>query len=172
MEENTPSSLFELNIDNESSQYLTETARWGKFLAIVGFVTCGLVAIASFFIGAILSRSPFAAYGADGAAGTAGAIGGTFITLLYLAIAVLYFFPCFFLYRFSVRLKAALKGNDQVQLNQSLRSQKSLFKYVGILTIIVLAIYALVLIGVVVTSMYHGPGQRIVQGHIGRPAAA
>jgi hypothetical protein len=154
MEENTPSSLFELTIDHESSQYLTETARWGKFLAIVGFVTCGLLAIASFFIGAILSRNPFSVYGAEGAAGAAGAIGGTFITLLYLAISVLYFFPCLFLYRFSVRLKAALRDNDQVKLNQSLKSQKSLFKFVGILTIIVLAFYALVLIGAVVTGMF------------------
>ena len=120
----------------------------------MGFCTCGLLAIASFFIGAILSRSPFAAYGADGAAGAAGASGGTFITLLYLAIAVLYFFPCLFLYRFSVRLKAALRDNDQVKLNQSLKSQKSLFKFVGILTIIVLAFYALALLGVVVTSMF------------------
>jgi hypothetical protein len=154
MEENTPSSLFELSIDHESSQYLTETARWGKFLAIVGFVTCGLLAIASFFIGAIMSRSPFAAYSADGAAGAAGAIGGTLVTLLYLAFALLYFFPCLFLYQFSVRLKAALRDNDQVKLNQSLKSQKSLFKFVGILTIIVLAFYALALVVVVITSAF------------------
>lgn len=150
MEENNPSSLFELSVDHESSQYLTETARWSKFLAIVGFVTCGLVAVASFFIGAILARNPFTAYNAEGA----GAVGGAFVTALYLAFALLYFFPCLFLYQFSVRLKAALRDNDQVKLNQSLKSQKSLFKFVGILTIIVLSFYALALIVVVGMSAF------------------
>ena len=151
MEENNKSSLFELAIDPESSSYLSETARWAKFLAIVGFVTCGLLAVLSFFMGSIMSRSVFATYNADGAGGISGATGAA-ITALYLAIAVLYFFPCLYLYRFSVRLKAALSDNDQVQLSQSLKSQKSLFKYVGILTIIVLSFYALVLIIAVISA--------------------
>ena len=150
MEENNQSSLFELAIDHESSSYLTETARWAKFLSIVGFVTCGLLVLASFFIGAILSNSAFAPYGAGGM----GALGGAFITVFYLIFAVLYFFPCLFLYRFSVRLKAALRDNDQVQLNQSLKNQKLLFKFVGILTVIVLSFYALALIVVAISSIF------------------
>jgi hypothetical protein len=153
MEENNQSSFFELAIDHESSSYLGETARWAKFLSILGFVTCGLLAVASFFIGSIMSRNALAPYGADGA----GAYGAGFavgITALYLAIAVLYFFPCLYLYRFAVRLKAALIGNDQAQLNQSLKSQKSLFKFVGILTIIILAFYALALIVLVIGNLF------------------
>jgi len=142
MEDNNQSSLFELAIDHESSSYLTETARWGKFLAIVGFVSCGLIAILSFFIGTIMSSSAFAVYNANGL----GAALGVVLTIVYLAIALLYFFPCLYLYRFSVRLKAALSGNDQVQLNQALKNQKSLFKFFGIMTIIVLGFYALALI--------------------------
>jgi hypothetical protein len=111
-----------------------------------------LLAILSFFIGSILSRGIFAAYNAEGA----GAIGGALITAFYLAFAVLQFFPCLFLYQFSVRLKAALSNNDQVQLSQSLKSQKSLFKYIGVLTIIVLSFYALALIiGVISAAITH-----------------
>lgn len=150
MEDNNQSSLFELAIDHESLSYLTETARWGKFLAIVGFVTCGLIAILSFFIGTIMSSSAFAVYNANGL----GAAMGALLTIVYLAIALLYFFPCLYLYRFSVRLKAALSGNDQVQLNQALKNQKSLFKFVGILTIIVLSFYALGLFVVVISAIF------------------
>jgi hypothetical protein len=152
MEEHNQSSLFELAIDHESSSYLTETARWAKFLSIVGFVTCGLLAVASFFIGSIMSRSALTLYGADGA-GAYGAGYAAGITAVYLAIAVLYFFPCLYLYRFAVRLKGALHDNDQVQLNLSLKSQRSLFKFVGILTIIVLAFYALALIVIVIGNL-------------------
>jgi hypothetical protein len=72
------------------------------------------------------------------------------ITTLYLAIAVLYFFPCLFLFHFSLRLKAALRDNDQVRLTSSLKSQKTLFKYVGIMTIVVLSLYAVALVVAVI----------------------
>ncbi|HEV3323949.1 MAG TPA: hypothetical protein VG052_00040, partial [Puia sp.] len=83
MEESNQSSLFELSIDHESHSHLSETARWAKFLAIVGFVSCGIIVIVSFFIGSILASSAFSAYGNTGGLG---AIGGAFITALYLII--------------------------------------------------------------------------------------
>ena len=42
-------------------------------------------------------------------------------------------------------MKTALNSNDQEYLNQSFQNLKSLFKYVGIITIIVIAVYALML---------------------------
>jgi hypothetical protein len=150
MEESNQSSLFELSIDHESHSHLSETARWAKFLAIVGFVTCGLIAILSFFMGSILASTTLTPYSTSGL----GVIGGAFITILYLVIAVIYFFPCLFLYNFSVRLKAALGSNDQVKLNQSLKSQKTLFKYVGIMTIVILSFYALALVIVGVAALF------------------
>jgi hypothetical protein len=150
MEESNQSSLFELSIDHESHSHLSETARWAKFLAIVGFVTCGLIAILSFFMGSILASTTLTPYSTSGL----GIVGGAFITILYLVIAVIYFFPCLFLYNFSVRLRAALRSNDQVKLNQSLKSQKTLFKYVGIMTIIILSFYALALVVVGVAALF------------------
>lgn len=150
MEESNQSSLLELSIDHESHTHLGETARWAKFLAIVGFVTCGLIAIMSFFIGSILASSVFSAYGNSGIS----SVGEAFFTGIYLIIAVIYFFPCLFLYRFSVRMKAALGSNDQVKLNQSLKSQKTLFKYMGIMTIVILSFYALGLLVVGLSAMF------------------
>jgi hypothetical protein len=145
-----PSSLFELSIDQESYSHLNETARWAKFLAIVGFVTCGLIAILAFFIGPLLSTSAFASLPTNGL----GAAAGAMITALYLIIAVIYFFPCLFLFHFSVRLRAALRDNDQVKLTSSLKSQKTLFKYVGIMTIIILSLYALLLVVAVIGAAF------------------
>lgn len=150
MEATDQSSLFELSIDHESYAHLGETARWAKFLAIVGFVTCGVIAIMSFFIGSLLAASVFSAYGNTGAS----AVGGALFTGIYLIFAVIYFFPCLFLYQFSIRMKAALKSNDQVKLNQSLKSQKTLFKYMGIMTIVILSFYALGLLAVGLSAMF------------------
>jgi len=142
MEATPQAPLFELSIDQDAHTYLSESARWAKFLAIVGFVTCGIIAVVAFVVGPILSATAFSSLPNNGLS----AIGGGMITALYLVIAVLYFFPCLFLFRFAVRLKAALHDNDQVRLTSSLKSQKMLFRYVGITTIIVLSIYAVALV--------------------------
>ena len=43
-------------------------------------------------------------------------------------------------------MKIALHGNAQEQLNLSFQNLKSLFKYVGVITIIILALYGLILV--------------------------
>ena len=150
MEETLQPHLFELSIDQEAHSHLSETARWAKFLAIVGFVTCGIIAIVAFVIGPLISSTTFGSLSPSGSG--LGAIGGAMITFVYLAFAVLYFFPCLFLFQFSVRLKAALRDNDQVRLTSSLKSQKTLFKYVGIMTIVVLSLYAVILVVAVIAA--------------------
>jgi uncharacterized membrane protein YjgN (DUF898 family) len=143
MADTSQSSLFELALDQESIEHLTETARWGKFLAVVGFVGCGMIVIMAFVMWAIFSSSlfpnpPHYSNGAD--TRVFGFLGGAVFAGMFMVYATIYFFPCIFLYRFSVRLKMALRANDQVTLNQSLKAQKYLFRYIGVLTIIGVAL--------------------------------
>lgn len=154
MEATGQSSLFELALDHESIDHLTETARWGKFLAVAGFVSCGVIIVMAFVVGAILSSTLFATiphYSNQIGSNAFGFLGGAMIGGIYSVFAVIYFFPCLFLYRFSVRMKAALNTNDGVKLNQSLKAQKYLFRYVGIATIVGLALGAveILIIGIV-----------------------
>jgi hypothetical protein len=145
MEENSQTTLFDLHVDHESTSYLGEAAKWTKFLSIIGFIFCFLIIIVAFFVGAIFSSPVMDRYG-----GTASAIGAGSITLIYILIGLLYFFPCLYLFNFSTKMQAALRNNDQTQLNQSFKNLKSCFKYMGILTIIIIAIYLLVIIVAVV----------------------
>ena len=138
MEPNTSTSLFELQVDHESSDFLRETARWGKFLAIVGFIACGLCLLSAIFSGPLI----MALYGSLGAAPGVGIV----FTVMLVLVALLWFFPCLYLYNFSSKMQAALRSNDQVQLNQSFRNLKSYYRFVGIVTIIVLSLYALLFI--------------------------
>jgi uncharacterized membrane protein YjgN (DUF898 family) len=154
MAETSQNSLFELSFDHESIDHLTETARWGKFLAVVGFVGCGLIVVMAFVIGAIFSSSLFSnfpGYSNQIGANAFGFLGGAMIGGIYTVLAAVYFFPCLFLYKFSVRMKAALNTSDQVKLNQSLKAQKYLFRYVGIVTVIgvVLGVIEILVFGVV-----------------------
>jgi len=63
------------------------------------------------------------------------------MTIVYLSFGVLYFFPCLFLFRFANNMIVALNSNEQITLNRSFQNLKIMFRYVGILTIIVLALY-------------------------------
>jgi hypothetical protein len=135
----TESNLFELQIDHESISYLGETAKWGKFLSIVGFVCCGLMVIFALFAGTMFARMS----GSNMIGAAIGGMGALF-TVVYLILAALWFFPNFFLFRFSSKMQHALRNNDQVTMNNSLGNLKSCFKFVGILTIVILSIYALI----------------------------
>lgn len=130
----------ELQIDSIAHAHLAETAKWGVFLSIVGFILSGILVIIAIFAGTFMS-SMNSTYG-----GAAPMIGAGFITVLYLIIAVLYFFMSLFLYRFATKMKAALYSNDQDTLNNSFLNLKNLYKLMGILTIIYLAFIVLAMI--------------------------
>ncbi len=139
MEPNTESSLFELQVDHQVTSYLGETARWAKFLAIIGFIFCGLIVLGALFAGSVLS----------GAFGRLGGMGGGLSVLIggvYAGLALLYFFPCLYLFNFASKMQVAIRSNDQVQLINSFRNLKSCYKFLGILMIVVLSFYALAII--------------------------
>ena len=143
MEQEQSSELFSLQIEPLSKSYLWEAARWGKFLSIVGFVMCALIVLIGIFFGSFFSffTRNTDAYGAMNTTGL-----GAAMAFIYILIAIVYFFPCLFLFRFATKMKTAINGNSQEELNVSFQNLKSMFKYVGILTIIGLALFALEII--------------------------
>lgn len=132
----------DLQVSSASQSFLGEAAKWGKFLSIVGFIFCGVLAIASFFAPRLYSS--MAAYQSL-PSGMARVISGV-ITLIYLCFAVVLFFPSLYLNKFSSRMKIALSSMNQENFDESLRNLKSLLKFYGIFTIIMLSFYVLAFI--------------------------
>jgi len=130
MDTNDNISLFELEVDHTSTIYLRETAKWAKFLAILGFVWCGIIFLAG--LGVLATRSPYSPPYMS------------WVSALYMALAAVYFFPCIYALNFARKMKAALQNNDQEYLNASLRNLRSAFRYLGILAIVGLALLAVV----------------------------
>lgn len=147
MEENnitpqTEPSGSNLMITDISKYYLTETAQWTQFLSIVGFVGTGLIIVLSFFIGSIFSSMPFPGGEMSNMPKGFGFIFG----VIYFLIGVLYFFPSWYLYNFTRKMKTALTKNDSEALEVALSNQKSFYKFWGILMIVLLGFYGLVAI--------------------------
>ncbi len=133
----------DLQVTPQTQSYLTESAKWGKFLAIMGFIFCGFMIILAFIIPFVLSQVQ-----QESTSLPVGFNSGlkAWLTLLYLLFAVLFFFPCLYLYKFSVKMQAATRNVSQENFDESLMNLKSMFKFYGILTIVTLSFYALIII--------------------------
>ena len=150
---NTSENLFELQIDAQSNAHLSQSAKWAKFLAIVGFICCGLFLLWGIYMGLIMNSISHLGGETTPAFGAFANLGGTFFLTFAIIGAVLYFFPCLYLFRFGSRMQTALRNNDQSTLTNSFGNLKSFYKFLGILTIIVLSLYVLIFVIAIISAV-------------------
>lgn len=77
--------------------------------------------------------------------------------VIFVLFAMLYFYPCLFLYRFARETNVALKENDQEALSDGFANLKSTFRYVGVLTLAILCFYLLAIIFYIATVVFSHP---------------
>ena len=152
MEQST--NLFELQVDQPSIIYLNESARWARFLSILGFISCGLLVLMGLFYGTMFSSlmKNVDSEGGGNFSGMAG-MASTIAAISMILCALLLFFPALYLFRFSSKMRLASGNNDQAALTESLKNLKSFFKFYGILTIVGLSFYALVIVAAIIGAM-------------------
>ena len=143
-------NLFDLHLDPQSVNYLNETARWSRLLSIIGFIYCGLMAIAGLFFGSMMSRMMPVMGGPES---NFSGVANVFLSFFIILMALILFFPAYYLFNFSSKMRRALRNNEQAELTDSLKNLKSFFKFYGIIVIIVLSLYALMLIFAVIGVM-------------------
>lgn len=145
--ETTQSTLV---VSEDIRSYLYETAKWTKFLSIVGFIFTGLMVLVSLSVGSLMTamntavgeqHNPYAA------------LGSGVLTVILLLSAALYFYPSFLLFKFSNATKQGVLYGDQESLNTGLSKLKSFFKFWGVLMIVILGMYALMLLFAIVAGV-------------------
>jgi len=151
MEENYTPHTFLLQVDTNNISYLNEAAKWAKFLSIIGFIICAMLILTGFFSGTLL---PTSLNEVDTDLKSMENISTGFFTIWFIVVAILYFFPCLYLFNFASKMQTALKNNDQVSLNNSFRNLKSCFKFWGIFLIIILCFYSLIIIFAVLGTAF------------------
>lgn len=134
MEEQIIDDSFGLTLNDQMRDYIHETAKWTYFLSILGLISVGFLALGSLFMGVIFgTMTSQMGYGASGG----------LITILYLGILLLFFFPVLYLFRFSTKVKAAMHSGSDMELTEAFQNLKSHYKFVGILAIVALSLYML-----------------------------
>lgn len=125
-----------LTLNQTSIGFLEQIRRWTRIISIIMFIMIGFMILAGIMMSVIMKTltssemptpMPF----------PAGAM-----ALMYVLMAVLYFFPVYYLYRFSEYLGHALNTGSEEALTTSLQFLKNHYTFVGVLLIIGIVIMA------------------------------
>jgi len=136
----------EMTITNQAREFLRETAKWAKFLAIMGFIGLIFMVMAGFMMGALMSTSFGDLMETPG-------LPRWFLPFFYIIFAAIYAAPLYYLYQFSNKAKIALEANDNNLLTEALGFLKSHYKYIGIMMIVIMAVYALIIIVAIIAAI-------------------
>ena len=142
--------------------YLKGASPWIRFIGILGYISAAFVvltgifffAIGSFFAQVWSSIPGFEELG--GLNNSMGSIFGVIMGLIFVGCAVLMFFLSRFSYNFGAKIRNYLHDGRDEELEQAFRNNKSLWKLLGILSIIELAFLPLsmiISIGAAVASL-------------------
>lgn len=123
---------------------MDETRKWTMFLSILGFVFIGFLVLA--MIGSLFMTSMIPVPGM----GT-----GPIMAFAFLLVIAIYFFPIYFLYQFSSYAKRAIATKSPADLEQAMGYLRNHYRYIGILVIIVIALYIVIfLFGILATAFF------------------
>lgn len=132
-------------VSEDIRSYIYETAKWARFLAIFGMVLAALTVISAMSASAVLT-----ALSAANPGNPLAGMNPTVLTIIYLLLALVEFYPSFLLYKFSAAATQAVLYADQENFSIATSKLKSYFKFWGILVMTLIALYVLMIIVVVV----------------------
>jgi len=152
----------DLVLTTDAKYFLHTAARWANFLAILGFIVTGLIALGALFwlafgstIATTMSQMPQNQVGAGMPSLYSGLVGamGSAVGIIYLLIAAFYFFYSFYLYRFATSSKRAVLFNSVTDITKGFENLKSFFKLWGIITIVAISLGILIFVGAMIFAV-------------------
>lgn len=111
-------------------QHLRDTRPWVLFLSIMGFISIGLLVVGSVYMMTTFGRM----------------VPG-WMLFLYIAIGAIYLVPTLTLFRYAGAISYVFNGGGTHAMEEALRLQRSFWRFVGVLTAIVVAFYGLIFAG-------------------------
>ena len=110
---------------------MRQTRPWVIFLAILGFIGTGLMILGGLVVMAM---------------GGFGKLPGAF-GLIYVVLALIYVAPSLYLFRYGTGIGRLLERGGIDGLTHALVCQKSFWRLVGIMTLVVIGLYVLIFVG-------------------------
>ncbi len=132
-------------LNNAMKKSFFEMAKWAQILSIIGFIGIGLLI---YLI--IILFSGFSRFSNS----MGGGIPTILISSFYLIVALIYLFPTYRLFQFSKYMKEGLLESDEEAITLAIERLKSVFKFIGVVTLLFILVYVLIIIfAAVLTSL-------------------
>lgn len=129
-----------IELTTDSIHSLDTIWRWASFFSILGFLGIALIIIVGIIMGVVFSTIDTGL----------GAGIGSLLMIIYIILGAVYFYPILLLFRFSTWTKKAIRNNSSLDFSLALKNLKGHFQYIGIMTIVLFALYFVIIIGFVV----------------------
>lgn len=127
-----------IEFNDKNLGFLKETAKWTRFMAVIGFIGIGLMVLGGVFGASAISKM--------NAVSGRSTVPPLFFTVIYVVLAAVYYLPIRYLWQFSVKMETGIKMTSQMDVDSAFGYLKSHYKYIGIMMIVLLSLYVLIII--------------------------
>jgi hypothetical protein len=132
-------------VSDAAVELLRQTKPWVTLLSVVAFICTALMLLGG--IGMMVAG----ALAPQGGAAPAAALGA-----VYIPMSFLYIYPGLKLWSFSSSIGRLLASRSNMDLEAALGQQKSFWKFAGIVTIVMIALYAVFFVGIMLVGVAAG----------------
>jgi len=135
-----PTQPSELKITNHMIDSMRSTRPWAMFLSIVGFISVGFMVLAGIIImvvGSVLPQS------IDG-------FPAVLMGIMYIGMSFFYLVPSMYLFKYASAIGHFLDSMTESEMESALSYQKSFWKFVGIVAIVM---FILAILGIIAAIM-------------------
>jgi hypothetical protein len=130
-------------VDPRAVQALQNTKPWVRLCSVIGFISTGFILLAALVMllgGAFMPTQkqafPFAGF-------------QFVLGLLYAAMGVLYLFPSIKLWKYGSSIVRLMVSGSNADLIEALEQQRSFWKFVGIMILVMIVLYVVAIIGAI-----------------------
>ncbi|MDR2552299.1 MAG: hypothetical protein LBD31_03915 [Treponema sp.] len=131
---NAVKPLAERILTENTLFYLKGASFWLRLVGIAGFVFLGLMAVN--FITLIAAFKNLSIPGME-------ALGSSLVLGIFLVAEVVSFFPVVFVFQFGKKLRSYLHSGNDADLEHAFRANKSLWTFIGVLTLISMGLFGI-----------------------------
>ena len=131
----------DLQVDTVIQQHLTDSAKWARFLAIVGFIFSALIFLVGLF--GLFSADTSPRRRSYFETTSSRDFSPIFSAAIVIVISLVWFATSLYTFRFADKMKTALANSDQYSLNDSFANLAKNYRLMGIVTIVYLVLVLL-----------------------------
>jgi hypothetical protein len=133
-----PLESKKIELGEDTLRNLDVIRKWTMFFSILGFIFLALFVIIGIIMSTFLSTFK--------TGGTSTLVPESAVIIAFIILAILYFFPVHFLFKFSKHTAHAVQTLDNNEMHKAIKNLKAYFVYLGILIIIGLALYLVLIV--------------------------